>query len=483
MALFCLTHAIPILPSWPRFPSPRNCSTPSPTDTPTCQIGSDCLCYTNGPGLGAPLQVAAIVVRVLSHLWKKPIVAVNHCVAHVEMGRVVTRADDPVVLYVSGGNTQLIAYSEGRYRIFGETMDIAVGNCLDRFGYESKELSRRTSKISIFPTNQELSTGARTSEIYHHQACCVVVDDNAACACFKNIGCLCSCNGLLFLQRFEGPFRGCLALWNPASGYTKAIPKHKYDPYGEYTDPQDYGIGFDSINNEDKPFFICSLMPYDRASSSDDEEDFTMTLWIYTIKTNLWKTIEFSGLAAHSYGDVFYTHGMSHWRGYSSRDDGGDVIVSFDITENDEFILTTPFPNDIINTHMPILIVIMTVTMIVLTFLFSMNPLFCRVANTPPRYNEALNVSVTVLTQTFALFLLSNFLLTFLTGHFLGVSGIDDSETPRYVPCFRCLFLAEDDDSQLVVLGDAANVHRTTMKLGSGLQERYSWRVSCSCCC
>lgn len=28
---------------------------------------------------------------------------------------------------------QVIAYSEGRYRIFGETIDIAVGNCLDRF--------------------------------------------------------------------------------------------------------------------------------------------------------------------------------------------------------------------------------------------------------------------------------------------------------------------------------------------------------------
>ncbi|CAL5416952.1 unnamed protein product [Camellia sinensis] len=61
------------------------------------------------------------------------IVAVNHCVAHIEIGRVVTGPDDPVVLYVSGGNTQVIAYSEGRYRIFGETMDIAVGNCLDRF--------------------------------------------------------------------------------------------------------------------------------------------------------------------------------------------------------------------------------------------------------------------------------------------------------------------------------------------------------------
>ncbi|CAL5354893.1 unnamed protein product [Camellia sinensis] len=74
----------------------------------------DCLCYTKGPGMGAPLQVAAVAVRVLSQLWKKPIVAVNHCVAHIEMGRVVTGADDPVVLYVSGGNTQVIAYSEGR---------------------------------------------------------------------------------------------------------------------------------------------------------------------------------------------------------------------------------------------------------------------------------------------------------------------------------------------------------------------------------
>ncbi|KAF3945582.1 hypothetical protein CMV_028058 [Castanea mollissima] len=75
--------------------------------------------------MGAPLQVAAVVVRILSQLWKKPIV--------IEMGRIVTGADDPVVLHVSGGNTQVIAYSERRYQIFGETIDIAVGNCLDRF--------------------------------------------------------------------------------------------------------------------------------------------------------------------------------------------------------------------------------------------------------------------------------------------------------------------------------------------------------------
>ncbi|KAI8004868.1 putative tRNA N6-adenosine threonylcarbamoyltransferase [Camellia lanceoleosa] len=61
------------------------------------------------------------------------IVVVNHCVAYIEMGRVVTGPDNPVVLYVSGENTQVIAYSKGRYQIFGETIDIAVGNCLDWF--------------------------------------------------------------------------------------------------------------------------------------------------------------------------------------------------------------------------------------------------------------------------------------------------------------------------------------------------------------
>merc|ERR1711915_1088629 len=113
--------------------------------------------------MGAPLQVSAVVVRMLSQLWKKPIVGVNHCVAHIEMGRLVTDAHDPVVLYVSGGNTQVIAYSEGRYRIFGETIDIAVGNCLDRFarvlkisndpspGYNIEQLAKRGNQFVELP--------------------------------------------------------------------------------------------------------------------------------------------------------------------------------------------------------------------------------------------------------------------------------------------------------------------------------------------
>jgi N6-L-threonylcarbamoyladenine synthase len=62
----------------------------------------------------------------------------------IEMARLITKAKNPIVLYVSGGNTQIIAYSQKCYRIFGETIDIAVGNCLDRFA--------RLLKLSNYPS-------------------------------------------------------------------------------------------------------------------------------------------------------------------------------------------------------------------------------------------------------------------------------------------------------------------------------------------
>lgn len=40
----------------------------------------DCICYTKGPGMGAPLRSAAVCARLLSLLWHKPLVGVNHCV-------------------------------------------------------------------------------------------------------------------------------------------------------------------------------------------------------------------------------------------------------------------------------------------------------------------------------------------------------------------------------------------------------------------
>ena len=123
----------------------------------------DCVCFTKGPGMGAPLVAVAVVARTVAQLWNKPLVAVNHCIGHIEMGRLVTGAVNPTVLYVSGGNTQVIAYSQQRYRIFGETIDIAVGNCLDRFarvlklsndpspGYNIEQLAKQGSKYVELP--------------------------------------------------------------------------------------------------------------------------------------------------------------------------------------------------------------------------------------------------------------------------------------------------------------------------------------------
>src|ERR1700734_622189 len=128
-----------------------------------CVAEIDCICYTKGPGMGAPLQSVAVTARMLSLLWGKPLVGVNHCVGHIEMGREITGAQNPVVLYVSGGNTQVIAYADQRYRIFGETLDIAVGNCLDRFartleisndpapGYNIEQLAKKGKTLLDLP--------------------------------------------------------------------------------------------------------------------------------------------------------------------------------------------------------------------------------------------------------------------------------------------------------------------------------------------
>ena len=94
----------------------------------------DLVSFSQGPGLGPCLRTAATAARALAASLKIPLIGVNHCIAHLEIGRGTTPAKDPVLLYVSGGNTQVIAFAAGRYRIFGETLDIGVGNLLDKFG-------------------------------------------------------------------------------------------------------------------------------------------------------------------------------------------------------------------------------------------------------------------------------------------------------------------------------------------------------------
>jgi len=89
-----------------------------------------------GPGLAPCLKVGIDIAKELAIKNKKPIVEVNHPVAHIEIGKLTTQSEDPIILYTSGGNTQIIAFTEGRYRIFGETMDVPVGNAIDTLARE-----------------------------------------------------------------------------------------------------------------------------------------------------------------------------------------------------------------------------------------------------------------------------------------------------------------------------------------------------------
>ncbi|HKZ49924.1 MAG TPA: bifunctional N(6)-L-threonylcarbamoyladenine synthase/serine/threonine protein kinase [Candidatus Nanoarchaeia archaeon] len=94
----------------------------------------DLIAFSQGPGLGQCLRIGAVAARILALRLNKPIVNVNHCIAHVESGKITSGFKDPVTLYVSGANTQILALASGRYRVFGETLDVGVGNFLDSFG-------------------------------------------------------------------------------------------------------------------------------------------------------------------------------------------------------------------------------------------------------------------------------------------------------------------------------------------------------------
>jgi len=94
----------------------------------------DIVAYAAGPGLGPCLRVGAVVSRSLSSYYQIPIYPVNHAIGHIELGKLLTGAKNPLVLLVSGGHTMLLAFMMGKWRVFGETLDITLGQLLDQFG-------------------------------------------------------------------------------------------------------------------------------------------------------------------------------------------------------------------------------------------------------------------------------------------------------------------------------------------------------------
>ena len=118
----------------------------------------DAIAISNAPGLAPCLIEGLKFAKRKAKELGVPVVCVNHCVAHLEIGG-LTGARDPVLLYASGANTQIIAFAGGKYRVFGETLDIGVGNFIDNFarfagigfpgGPKIQELAKRGEYIEL----------------------------------------------------------------------------------------------------------------------------------------------------------------------------------------------------------------------------------------------------------------------------------------------------------------------------------------------
>jgi len=121
----------------------------------------DIVSYAAGPGLGPCLRVGAVVARSLSSYYNIPIFPVNHALGHIELGKLLTGAKNPLVLLVSGGHTMLLAFTMGKWRVFGETLDITLGQLLDQFGRslgfaspcgkQIEKLAQQTNQYSSLP--------------------------------------------------------------------------------------------------------------------------------------------------------------------------------------------------------------------------------------------------------------------------------------------------------------------------------------------
>lgn len=94
----------------------------------------DGIAYSMGPGLGPCLRVGGVVARTLAITHNKPLIPVNHAIGHIELGCLLTRARDPLVLLISGGHTMVVAFARGMWRVLGETLDLTLGQLLDQIG-------------------------------------------------------------------------------------------------------------------------------------------------------------------------------------------------------------------------------------------------------------------------------------------------------------------------------------------------------------
>jgi N6-L-threonylcarbamoyladenine synthase len=95
----------------------------------------DVIAVASGPGLITSLLVGNEVARILSYLWKKPLVRLNHIESHIYANWLNgQKINFPAMcLVVSGGHTELILMrGHGKHKVIGQTRDDAAGECFDK---------------------------------------------------------------------------------------------------------------------------------------------------------------------------------------------------------------------------------------------------------------------------------------------------------------------------------------------------------------
>jgi bifunctional N6-L-threonylcarbamoyladenine synthase / protein kinase Bud32 len=92
------------------------------------------IAYSQGPGLNPCLIAGRDFAIELSKENEIPLIGVNHIAGHLEIGKLLTKAKDPVFVFTSGANTQIIAHEGKKFRVFGEALSVGLGNALDKFG-------------------------------------------------------------------------------------------------------------------------------------------------------------------------------------------------------------------------------------------------------------------------------------------------------------------------------------------------------------
>jgi N6-L-threonylcarbamoyladenine synthase len=94
----------------------------------------DAIAATAGPGLIGGVMVGLTTAKALALAAGKPLIAINHLEAHALTARLTDGVAFPfLLLLVSGGHCQLLAVEGvGRFRLYGTTIDDAVGEAFDK---------------------------------------------------------------------------------------------------------------------------------------------------------------------------------------------------------------------------------------------------------------------------------------------------------------------------------------------------------------